>query len=123
MVYSNYVDEPEHFLNAEDPPVEAAMFEFVPAVQRVAPQLAGLAEIIGRHARHRGGFTFDVEVEDRRIAPHVGAVVGDEYGNIADHGYVQVVGVLLYFKPLLYEQILQEFMELDPVGELDLRLV
>ena len=46
----------------------------VPAVERIAPALAGRAEVVGRHAGDDGRLAVVVELEQLAVAPDVGAV-------------------------------------------------
>ena len=79
-----------------------------PAVQRVAPSLPGVAEQIGWHARHSGRLAVRVQFEQARVRPHLGAVVGDEDGRVADDPDGALVGVALERMPLAEETPLAE---------------
>ena len=65
----------------------------VPAVQRVAPALAGGAEVVGRHAGHHGRPAVRVELEQLGPRPDVGALVGDEDRHVADDLDAALVGI------------------------------
>ena len=57
------------------PPGEALFSKVVPVVDGVAPQLSGLAEVVGRHPGHDGGAAgVGVEPEGLAVGPHVGRV-------------------------------------------------
>ena len=70
--------------DAVDPPVEAALVQDIPAIERIAPALAGRAEVVGRHAGDADGREVFVELEEIGMGPDVGAVEGDEDGDVAD---------------------------------------
>jgi hypothetical protein len=72
---------PAHPFN---PPIVAAGPQHVPAIQRISPALSGNAKGIGRHTGNRNGLEVGIELENIRMGPHVGAVVADENGNIAN---------------------------------------
>ncbi len=52
------------------------------------------------------------------MCPHVGAVIGNEDGDIADDADTTAVGIGLQFEPLFEEQELLEFVQFDLVGQL-----
>ena len=81
------------------PPVVARLLEHLPVVERVAPQLPGLAEVIWRHARHGHRPALLVEQEDFRVRPHVGRVARHEDRYIADQPHALRVGVRLQPAP------------------------
>ena len=70
--------------DAIDPPVAIAFEQHVPAVEGVAPALAGLAEVVGGDAGDADGREVFAELEDVGMSPDVGAVVGDEDGDVAN---------------------------------------
>ena len=55
-----------------------------PVVERVAPELAGGAEVVGRHAGDGQRPAVVVELEQLLVGPDVGAVEGDEDRHVAD---------------------------------------
>ncbi len=87
----------------------------VPAVDGVAPKLAGGAEIIGRDAGDVVARTVGVEVEERTVGPDVGAVVGDVDGDVAHDTNAVGVGVVAEVRPLFEELKLEEALEGDGV--------
>src|SRR5581483_7070834 len=103
---------------ARDPPVVAATRQLVPAVERVAPALAGRRKVVGWHAGDDRRLARGVELEQLRPRPDVGAVVGDEDRDVTEQPYAARVGVPLQLAPLFGEQPLHEAVEADLPGEL-----
>src|SRR5258708_12776972 len=66
------------------PPIVSAKLVYVPAVQRIAPALAGRAESIGRNAGNHRRLQILVEIEEIGVAPDIDAVIVDEDGHVAD---------------------------------------
>ena len=97
-------------------PAEVVGRDRVPAVDRHAPVLSGVAERIGRNA-DRG-----VEHEERLIGPDVGAVAVDHERQIAEQ--TDAVGVCggASLLPLRVRQPLQVLVKQDVVGQLEPRL-
>ena len=93
VVHAHLVEELEVALEAALPPREAARLHAVPAVERVAPELAGGAEVVRRHARHGVRAALRVEVEEVGLGPHLGAVGGDVDREVAEKGDVARGGV------------------------------
>ncbi len=89
----------------------------IPVVERVAPQLAGLGEVVGRHAGDHGGVAGLVEVEQLRVGPDVGAVVGDEDRGVPDDPQPQAPGPTPQRRPLPEEHELPEHVAVGQVGE------
>ena len=79
----------------------------VPGVNRIAPQLAVGAEVVGRHAGQRQGVVVCIQVHQRRIGPHVAAVEGQVNGNVAEQQHTAAGGIAVQLLPLLVEQELQ----------------
>src|SRR5271156_328669 len=69
---------------AVDPPGEALLLKDIPAIQGIPPTLTGSGEVVGGHAGDADGQEMLVELEDAGIGPHIGAVVVDEDGDVAD---------------------------------------
>ncbi len=84
VIQPHEVDQAQHGLHARDPPRVALGGVRLPAIERVAPQLARLREVVRRHAGDHGRPARGVELEQLAVRPHVGAVVGDEDRRIAD---------------------------------------
>ena len=56
----------------------------IPVVERVPPELAGRAEVVGRHARDGGGLAARVEAEQLGPRPDLDRVVRDVDGHVAE---------------------------------------
>ena len=84
MVDPDEVEKAQVVFHPPDPPVEPPVLEDVPAVERVAPELSGRAEVIRRDPGHGGRHLPSVELEYPGVGPHVGAVVIDVDGHVAD---------------------------------------
>src|SRR5581483_11425303 len=80
-----------------DPPRVAAVLQLVPAVNRIAPQLAGRAEVIGRYARH------DVGSKQLGMTHHIGTVARHVDGQIAHDANPTLPAVLVQRGPLPVE--------------------
>ena len=63
--------------DAADPPAEAVLAHGVPVVERVAPELAVLGEVVRRDAGDLLRDVLLVELEELRLAPDVGGVRRD----------------------------------------------
>ena len=100
-------------LHPANPPTEAVPLHGGPVVQRVAPQLAVLGEVVRRHARHLGGLPLPVQQKLLPFRPHVGGVQGHIDGQVADDLDAQAVGVLLQGFPLGEEPVLDIGVEGD----------
>jgi len=75
----------------------------VPAVERIAPQLPGGREVIGRDARHDRRPAVGVEEEQVGVRPNVGGVHRHENGRVADDAQSLLVGVAAQGVPLAEE--------------------
>ena len=84
VIEADDVVEGERAADAGDPPVEAALAQQAPLVERVAPALAGDGEVVGRDAGDADGVALLVELEELGVGPDVGAVVVDEDGDVAE---------------------------------------
>ena len=84
MIEANGVVEGQAAADAGDPPVEAALAQHAPLVERVAPALAGRGEVVGRDAGDADRAALLVKLEDLGVGPDVGAVVVDEDGDVAE---------------------------------------
>ena len=84
MVDSHRIEQGEGMTESPDPPGETVLFQRVPVVEGVAPELPRFAEIIGRHSRHFRGQKIPAQAEKGLAGPYVGAVVVHVDGKIAD---------------------------------------
>src|SRR5262249_38669201 len=110
VVEANAVEAGEVVAQPLHPPGVAALLEHIPAVDRVAPELPGLAEIIRRDAGHDRRPLLFVELEKVRAHPHVGAVDADVDRYVADEIYFFLVRVMLERGPLLEKEVLEELL-------------
>ncbi len=99
-----------------DPPAVAVARHHVPAVERVAPVLAGRAEVVRRHPRDDRGPVGLVQGEEVRVGPDVGAVVGDEDRQIADDADLPLARRPAHRLPVAEEAVLAEALERDRGG-------
>ena len=113
MVDAHIIHLVKLMLYPVDPPTVALFFMFLPVVERIAPLLAGSAEIVGRNACHCGRITLGIHLEQLPVGPYVGAVGGYEDGNIAYDGNAFVVGIFFQRIPLGIEHKLQESLIMD----------
>ena len=119
VVDTNQIDVFEDGFEALDPPFKAVFCQHVPVVNRVAPELAGFAEVVRRNARHFSGLAgVGIETEDFGVSPNVGAIVRDIDGDIAEDFDAPRVGVLLEGCPLSIEFVLEVATEFDVVDKL-----
>ena len=79
-----------------------------PVKDRVAPALAGLAEIIRRYSGHENGPLGAVELEQFGMGPDIGAVLGHVDGQVADELHVVLPAVAAQGPPLAERQVLAE---------------
>src|SRR5258708_11143420 len=66
------------------PPIVSAKLVYVPAVQRIAPALAGRAESMGRNAGNHRRLQILDEIEEMGVGPDIDVVIVDEDGEVAD---------------------------------------
>src|SRR5207302_319444 len=103
-------------------PVEAAFAQRIPAVQWIAPALAGGGEVVRRHARDADQLPLFIQLEEIRVGPDVRAVVVDEYGNVAEDADVARVRVFAQRGPLLADQVLNRLFDREVAAGLIHRL-
>ncbi len=104
--------------DAIDPPVAVVLEQHIPAIERVAPALAGLAEVVGRNAGDADGREIGVKLEEVGVSPDIGAVVGDKDGDIADEADGAVAAVMAQGLPLPVKGELDDAFHLKRGGEL-----
>ncbi len=113
VVESDDVEQLKRAPQSLRPPFEAALCHPVPPVDRVSPQLALGAEVVGRHAGHHGGGAVVVEPEALLVSPHVGTVGGDVDGQVPEQPDVTGVAVGLQGRPLAVKEVLPVDVSLD----------
>src|SRR5688500_14426117 len=89
----------------------------VPGVERVAPELAGGGEIVGRDAGDVGGAELFIELKQFWMRPGVGGIGGDKDGHVADKADAAAVGIGAQLLPLMEEEELAEFVHIDLARE------
>ena len=77
------------------PPLVSGLLVIVPAVQRIAPELAGSREAIRRTSRYSGRNVIFIQLEQFGMGPSIGRVHGNINRNIADDLNVFFVGISL----------------------------
>ena len=98
--------------DALQPPVVSGGLQPIPAVDRMAPQLTGGAEIVRRDAGNTPGKQLIVQFEQIGMGPDVGAAMVDIDGDVAEQLNLIVFAILAQRPPLLVKQKLQElFLE------------
>ena len=108
MVYAEHVVQFRHSVETSEPPSESVFAHLSVIVERIAPQLSVLAEIIGRNARDLCRSHVFVQFELRRISPYVRAVQADVHGHIAYQPYLLFRKHTPDLAPLGVEDILFE---------------
>ena len=121
MVEPHRVEARERLLEATAPPRVPVALHARPSIERVAPALAGGAEVVGGHACDGVRHAVGIEIEQLAVLPHVGAVVGHEDGEVADEPDAARVHVASKGGPLPIEQPLQPRLEADLVSMLAAR--
>ena len=90
--------------HAPHPPVIAAAFESVPAIERVSPALPGFAEGIGRNASYHRWLQIVIKMEKVGIAPDIGAVIIHKNGYVAHDPDSPLRAVFTQRPPLFVER-------------------
>src|SRR6185369_16842947 len=89
-----------------------------PVVQRIAPPLTGLAEVVRRHAGDYGRGAGRVKPEEMLVAPDIGRVVGDEDRGIAHDQHSALVRIAFDLLPLSRNLPLQVLLKADILTQL-----
>ena len=105
------------FCDTADPPCKFCFFMLFPVIERVAPQLAGFAEIIGGNTCDAQREAFAVQTEQLLVCPYVSTVIGYEDRCVADDGDAFFVGIGFHCLPLFLEDILQEDFLFNGIGK------
>src|SRR5207237_9700279 len=113
MVEPYGIEPRERLREPLEPPMEARSLERLPIIERVPPALAGRAEVVGRDAGNHRGLALRVEEEQLPVRPDVGAVVGDEDGEVADQPDAQLVALVAQRLPVVLEEELLESVLVD----------
>ena len=118
VVDAHGVEQLEARAEPVEPPAVAVRLHRLPVVERVAPLLSELAEIIRRHARDVLRLAVLREIEKMAVRPHVGAVARHIHRQVADDLHALIVGVRLDCLPLFEEGVLDKLHEEDRLGVL-----
>ena len=95
------------------PPPIIVAFHRIPIVQRVAPELAIFAEVIGRYTCDRRWPAVFFQQKQVLVCPDVCAAMGDENGHIAEESHIPRGSVIGQLRPLLAKYILNKLLELE----------
>ena len=71
VIQAYHVDMREQGTQPIDPPAIAHIPQSLPVVNGIAPELAGGAEVVGRHACDKEGPPVFIQPEQLRIGPYV----------------------------------------------------
>ena len=107
--------------HAGRPPGEILRGHPLPAIQGIAPALPQRPHRIGRHAGDHGRLEIFIQVIQIGACPAIGAVVGDENGQVAHHRHVARGGIGAQGRALRVEAPLHERPERHFVGVLQSR--
>ena len=122
VVEPHHIEQRHVALHAPDPPGVVLRAVYVPVIHRIAPELTGGRIVVGRHARDQLGAAVGLELEQRRVRPHIRGVCGNVDRDIPDDLDAFFIGVGMQRVPLLEKDILQEDAEVDLVPQLGGRL-
>src|SRR6202011_581432 len=81
VIEAHRIESGEGVRESLQPPAEPRPLDLRPVIERIAPALAGGAEVVWRDAGDDRGLPLAVEAEEIGMGPHVGAVVCDEDGD------------------------------------------
>src|SRR2546423_10137574 len=111
----------QHRADALDPPTKAFGAHALPIVERIAPELARLAEIIGRHTGDDARATIFIQLDVMFVDPDISRIMRDEDGDVADDLDLSLVGITLERGPLFEEEKLPELARLDLFAQMRAR--
>ena len=95
MVDAHHIIQLKAVPQAGDPPLIAGCAVGFPAVERIAPELAGGRKTIRRNTCHSGGNVVLIQLEHLRVRPCIGRIQCHIDGDIADDADALFVGVSL----------------------------
>src|SRR5215472_4963850 len=95
MVQAHSVDVMQKRTQTIDTPAVPGATNSLPIIDRIAPELPGGAEIIGRDTRDKTWPILRVEQEQLGVGPDIARVGGHEKGQVADEVQTSSAGVLL----------------------------
>ncbi len=106
---------------AGDPPGKASAGMRVPAINRIAPQLSGGAEVVGRNTGHHSRLAILVELKQFAIGPDIYAIECHVDGQVAHDANIIAQAMRLQVAPLALEFKLDELGALDLVAQFGAR--
>ena len=101
VVEPHHIEQRHVALHAPDPPGVVLRAVYVPVIHRIAPELTGGRIVVGRHARDQLGAAVGLELEQRRVRPHIRGVCGNVDRDIPDDLDAFFIGVGMQRVPLL----------------------
>jgi hypothetical protein len=113
MVNSQRIKKLEVMGNPFYPPLVAVFFENTPTINRVAPQLPSLTEIVGRDTRDEGRCFFPVQFEEVGVCPDICAVKAYVDRQVPKEVHALLLAIGFKRVPLLEEKILPEFVSFE----------
>ena len=108
MVNAYDIHEFDRGRQAVNPPAVLIGRMCVPGIQRVAPKLPGLAEIIGWHACNMARSAVAVDLKYLGMGPGIGTVQCDVNRHVAEQAHTVFMGVVSQLLPLMMEQELND---------------
>ena len=111
VIQAHIVIQGQRATEPRNPPIEAALLQQRPLVQRIAPALPRRGEVVRRHAGYTRRPPAFVQFEDLRVGPHVRTVVGDEDCDIAQDADLALGTIAAQRRPLLLEEELDYLLD------------
>ena len=93
MVNADHVIQSGGAVHPADPPAEAVPLHGVIIVERIAPKLAVLGEVVRRNTGHLCGNAPAVQTEHGALRPDIGGVHGHIDRQVADNAHAKAVDV------------------------------
>ena len=118
MIQPDHVDHLKDRAKPFQPPPVAIASQNIPAVNRIPPKLARLAEVIRRNARHDGRVPVRIEMIMLWVDPDIGAVMRDIDRQVAHQPDPAVAAMLAQLPPLRKKSELLELLNRDRLCQL-----
>jgi ATP-binding protein involved in chromosome partitioning len=118
VIQTDRIEALQHRAQTVHPPVVATAAQSRPAVEWIAPQLPGGAEVIRWYAGHRPGTACGIEIEDFPVSPDVRALVRHEDGYVSHEPYTHFPAAILKLSPLAVELVLEKDVIVDLISQL-----
>lgn len=113
VINAQVIGQGELAANPVNPPGISGLFMVIPVIKRVAPELSGFTEIIGRDSGYAGREALGIELEQLFVCPDVRAVERDKDRDIADNLNIVFMRIIAQLNPLLLENELYEAVIID----------